>query len=326
MEPLLKQKIMDWGLSYLLAHDYTPQSNIPEVVQDTPWSFVLRFLTSKGSIYLKNMPPLIALEPIITQVLHHRFQAPVPEVIAHDATLHCFLMKDAGSNLRAELKKQFEAHLLCQTIDQFTNLQTVIADHVHIFLELGVPDWRLDQLPKLYQALLADKALLVADGLSEGEIKALEALLPTISELCEKLSRYAIPQTMVQPDFHDNNVLIDPASQKLTFIDWGEIAISHPFFSLINCLYHIKKHHGLTDQDPRYLMIQEACFKNYEPFESKKHIVEAWEIARILFFMYSALCHHRLILACDKERLISSFSRHGRVSMPLKELLRTERQ
>ena len=65
-------------------------------------------------------------------------------------------------------------------------------------------------------------------------------------------------------------------SQDITIIDLGEIAISHPFFSLINCLEQIKKHHALTDEDDTYLRIKDACLKNYMNCESKKHLSDAF--------------------------------------------------
>ena len=106
--------------------------------------------------------------------MHDQFHASVPEVIAHNAELNCFLMKDAGRPLREILKKQFDAALLCKAIDQFTSIQLAVADHVNIFLDIGVPDWRLDKLPDLYKQLLSQKDILIADGLSEIEISELE--------------------------------------------------------------------------------------------------------------------------------------------------------
>jgi len=79
--------------------------------------------------------------------------------------------------------------------------------------------------------LLSQKDVLMADGLTAAEINELEALLPMISSLCEKLSDYAIKQTIVQCDFHDNNILIGEKTKNITLIDLGEIVISHPFFS-----------------------------------------------------------------------------------------------
>jgi hypothetical protein len=320
IEPSNK-KIIQWGRNYLSSHGYTLKSNLPEDVQNTPWSYVVRFATSDGYVYLKHTPELIALEASIIQILHDQFHIFVPEVIAHNSELNCFLMKDAGQSLRKILKQQFDASLFCKAIEQFTSMQIAVADHVKVFLDIGVPDWRLEKLPDLYIKLLAQKEVLIADGLSEKEIGELEKLLPKVSNLCQKLSDYAIKPSIVQPDFNDNNTLISDITQKITIIDLGEIAISHPFFSLINCLQQAKKHHALTDEDDRYLQLMDACLKNFMIFESKTHLLDAFAIARILFFIYGALGNYRLRIACDKGRFTSSFQRHGKPSIPLKEFM-----
>lgn len=201
----LKKKIIQWGRNTLTSNGYILTSNFPENLQDTPWSYVVSFSTSDGTIYLKHTPKLLALEPLITQILHDQFDASVPEIIAHHAELHCFLMKDAGRPLREILKKRFDVTLLCKAIDQFTSIQLAVADHVNIFLDIGVPDWRLDKLPYLFTQLLEQKDILTADGLSELEISELETLSPKVSDLCQKLSEHVIQQTIVQCDFHDNN-------------------------------------------------------------------------------------------------------------------------
>lgn len=316
----LNKKIIHWGCQYLSSHGYTLKNNLPENVQNTPWSYVVRFATSDGYIYLKHTPKLLALEASITQILHDQFRASVPEIIANNAELNCFLMKDAGRPLREILKKQFDAALLCKAIDQFTSVQLAVADHVTIFLDLGVPDWRLDKLPDLYQQLLAQKDILRADGLSEVEMSKLEMLLPMVYNLCKKLSDYSIKQTIVQCDFHDNNLLIDAISQKITLIDLGEIVISHPFFSLVGCLRQAKFHHALTDKDDATLQLMDACLKNYITFGSKKHISDAFAIAQILWFIYEPLAQYRLRIACEEARFMS-FQRHGRLSGTLKEFI-----
>ncbi len=314
----LNKEVIHWGSKYLSSHGYALKSDLPEKVQNTPWSDVVRFATTDGYIYLKRTPKLIALEAIITQILHDQFHASVPVVIAHNAELNCFLMKDAGRPLRQILKKQFDAGLLCKAIHQFTSIQSDVADHVDIFLNMGVPDWRLDKLPGLFGQFLSKKDILIADGLSEMEISELETLLPKISNLCRKLSSYSIKQTIVQPDFHDNNLLIND-TQNITIIDLGEIVISHPFFSLTNFLWQAKKHHALKDEDDAYLQMINACLKNYMDIESKQHLLDAFATAQILWFVYGALANDRLMNACGKERLMSF--QPGRLSGELKELM-----
>ena len=251
-ERLVHQEVVQWAYQVLASHGYTVISETPERVLDTPWSQIVRFATSHGFVYLKQTPASLALEAPIIQALRTQFDASVPIVIAHSPELHCFLMQDAGCSLREILKQHFDTDLLCKAINQFTALQLVIADHVDVLLDVGVPDWRLDKLPDLYWALLVEKEILIEDGLSEIEVIQLRALFPTVCNLCEKLSNYSIQETMVQPDFNDNNTLIGARNECITIIDLGEIVIAHPFFALVNCLQQIKKHHGLTENNKPY--------------------------------------------------------------------------
>lgn len=316
----LNEQIIQWASNYLSSHGYTLKSHLPENVQNTPWSYIIRFATSHGYIYLKHTPKLLALEAVIIQILHDQFHASVPEVIAYNVELDCFLMKDAGKPLRQILKKEFNAELLSKAIDQFTSLQLAVADHVEVFLDIGVPDWRLNKLPDLYKEVLSQKDLLIAEGLSEIEISELTSLLPKVSHLCKKLSQYSIQQTIVQPDFNDNNTLIDDTSQKITTIDLGEISISHPFFSLLNCLQQIKKYHALTNHDDIYVKIKETCFKNYMSFMSQKHFLDSFEIAEILWIVYGILCQYRLMVACGREKIM--LFQPGRLGSSFKELMK----
>jgi hypothetical protein len=315
----LNNAIIQWACTYLSSHGYTLKSALPENVQKTPWSTVLRFATSEGYIYLKHTPEQIALEANIIRILRDQFHISVPEVIAHNIELNCFLMKDAGRSLREILKKQFDTELFSRAIHHFTSMQLVVVDHVNIFLDMGVPDWRLDKLPDLYVELLSQKEILIEDGLSEKEINELENLLPTVFNLCQKLSAYAIKQSIVQPDFNDNNTLIADNSRDITIIDLGEIVISHPFFSLINCLDQAKKHYVLIDKDEIYQNLFDACLKNFMNVESKENLVEAFVIARILYFIYWALANYRLRVACDKVQFASIVQMRGRLSMALRQ-------
>ncbi len=313
------QEITQWGYEYLLSHGYTLKSNSPEKVQNTPWSYVIRFGTSEGYIYLKHTPYLLSIEADIIQLLRDHFHASVPEVIANNTKLNGFLMKDAGKPLREILKKEFDANLFCEAIDQFTSMQIRVADHVNTFIKIGVPDWRLHKLPTLFAELLTKKDLLIADGLVEKELVELEKLLPKIIRLCDELLAYNIQQSIVQPDFNDNNTLIDESSQKITIIDLGEIAITHPFFSLLNGLQQMEKHHGLTKDSNDYLKIRDACLKNYLAFESQEDLLKALQLCYPLWFVYGTLAGYRLIEACGKSTMMSY--QHGKFISGLKELL-----
>ena len=160
--------ILRWATDCLTSKGYALQQP-PEIVLETPWSTVVRFSTSKGYVYLKQTPPAISLEPKIIQLLRNQFHASVPFVIARNDDLHGFLMEDAGQTLRAYLKTDFQPDLLLQAIDQHTMIQRSAENHAESFLALGVPDWRLEKLPKLYAQLIHQTAFLKTEGLTDKE-------------------------------------------------------------------------------------------------------------------------------------------------------------
>lgn len=113
--------------------------------------------------------------------------------------------------------------------------------------------------------------------------------------------------------------LIDDVSHEITIIDLGEITISHPFFSLLNYLQQIKKHHALTDEDETYQKIKDACLKNYMSLEANKHLSDAFEIAQLLWAVYGSLAQYRLMRACGIGKIISF--QPGRLANSLKEFI-----
>lgn len=298
---------INWATDYLISKEYSLQHS-PEMLIETPWSNVIRFSTSQYDVYLKQMPPAISLDPKIIQLLADQCQASVPVVIATNDSLHCFLMKDAGLNLRSYLKTEFQPDLLCQAIKAFTTIQRSTESHIQSFLALGVPDWRLDKFSKLYDQIIKQTAFLKADGMTDNELKILQDLSPKVAEQCELLSQYQIPETLVQPDFNTNNILFDPSTKKMTLIDLGEIAITHPFFSLHNFLYQATIHHGVKEGDQRWHQLQNACFENWLELATKKRLLEGFMLAKKLWPIYGAFGCYRLMMSVDLQAFRSHYA------------------
>jgi hypothetical protein len=143
-------------------------------------------------------------------------------------------MEDAGIQLSKKLKADFQMDLLARALTLCANRQQKALSHIDTLLSLGVPDWRLAKLPDLYLTILNQEAILQAEGLMAAEIKALHTLYQRFSALCDRLSRYKIPETLEHTDFHDSNIFIKDGY--LTIGDWGDAVISHPFFSLASYL------------------------------------------------------------------------------------------
>jgi hypothetical protein len=115
------------------------------------------------------------------------------------------------------------------------------------------------------------------------------------------LSQYHIPETIVQSDFNTNNTLININTKKLTFADLCEIVITHPFFSLHNFLNQAIIHHGLKEQDLLHHQLQDACLENWLELGRKEDILNAFEITKKLWPIYSALTMYRFMNSLDPE-------------------------
>ena len=313
-------EMMQWADEYLSSHHYTI-TKPSEIVQKMPWSSVTRFSTNKGFVYLKQTPPALSLEPAITKILYDKLHANVPLVIASNEAHHCFLMKDDGSPLRETLKRHFDADLLCQAIKIYTDIQCASIEHINLFLEIGVPDWRLSKLPILYTQLIQDEKLLIEDGITTDELNALHQLQPKFKNLCEELSEYKIPESLDHCDFHDNNVLIDSDTNKITIIDLGETVISHPFFSLINCLRNAMFRYSLKITDKSYRDIKDSCLERWLGLDNKMHLLDAFSLAEKLWFIYGTLGEYRLMISCDPKGF-QSLGRKGRLIIGLKEFIK----
>ena len=47
---------IQWAVATLKEQGYLIQNTTPEIIQQTPWSDVCRFLTNQGYVYLKKTP------------------------------------------------------------------------------------------------------------------------------------------------------------------------------------------------------------------------------------------------------------------------------
>ncbi|MEY3182350.1 MAG: hypothetical protein RLZ35_335 [Pseudomonadota bacterium] len=290
---------LEWAREKLANLSYSIRQE--EIVLTTPWSKVVRFSTSSGTVYLKQTPAtsFLSIEPKIIRLLFEQFHANVPHVIAINDECHCFLMNDCGKSLRSLLKSKFNPKLLSQAIEQYGAIQRSTEGHIETFLKLGIPDWRLDKLPALYNELISKTEFLISEGLTSKELNALQHLSTHFSEQCGLLSTYGIPETLGYHDFHDNNVLVDQSTEKLIFMDWSEVAIIHPFFSLQTCLQQSIKHHNVKEGDQTYRKLQETCLKNWSGLASKNQLSAAFDLAKQVYSIFSVQACYQFMVSVD---------------------------
>src|ERR1700722_12719055 len=179
---------IEWALNTLQKLGYSIQNTTPETILQTPWSSVYRFATQQGYCYLKKVPPALSLEVKVIDLLKQTCAASVPRLIANNPQEHCFLMQDAGIPLREFFKQTFDAELLIRAIHEYITVQRKSLAYLPMFLNIGVPDWRLIKIPERYLELIQQEELLKNDGLTNAEIKKLSQLVPKLISLCEQLS------------------------------------------------------------------------------------------------------------------------------------------
>lgn len=303
---------VQWAIKILTDRGYIVQNPVPEYIQRNPWSEVCRFATNQGFIYLKKVPPALALESTIIKLLYEQFHANVPVILADNQTEFCFLMLDAGISLHNFFKQEFKADILIDTLKNYTKVQLMASDKINLFISLGVPDWRLEKLPMLYQELINQEDLLISDGLTAKELKKTHSLDSKLHSLCKQLSQYKITESIGHCDFHDKNILIDINTNKTTIIDLGEVAITYPLFSLVNCLNMAKENFALTNS--QYEQLQEECLQPWLAIESKKHLSEIVAIMQQCWPIHAVLGEYRLLKAVDPIKL----QRQGRFANKLR--------
>jgi aminoglycoside/choline kinase family phosphotransferase len=181
------------------------------VVSEQPWARVTRI----GGTWLKECAPVQAYEVPLTAALAARWPDRVPEVLAADAERGLLLLADAGTPIAAvgDAGDAWEAAL-----PLYAELQRDETPHAEAHLARGVPDLRPEVLPARFEAWA-------------GRDPRLETFVGRFAELCASLSR---PSTVQHDDLHEANVFARDG--RITFLDWGDACIAHPFSSLyITC-------------------------------------------------------------------------------------------
>lgn len=310
----LIEKIHGWTIQSLLEKEYEILSEF-ENIQETAWSSVSRVLTTSGYIYIKQTPSLLALEPTIIKILHDKLQANVPVIIDVNKKLNIFLMRDAGKAFYHFNQSENRIGLICNAITSYKHIQNKSIPFVNDLIKLGVPDWRIKNLPELYKKLIDQEEVLLEDGFPENNLNKLSLNLDKCISLCKELNEFQIPETLDHCDIHGGNILIDEQSRVITIIDWGETVITHPFFSLSFFLRGLVKYYSFQESE-----LWDALFAN-EVITNKKTLSTLVELAKKLEPIYSALAFHRLLLSSNKEKFMQSPNCRGRITKYLDEFI-----
>ena len=266
------------------------------------WSTVMRVPTSEGALFFKATAGETIHEIALTERLAGWFPDCMPELVALDTTHGWMLMRDGGEQLRASIRPTQDIKPWKPVITRYAELQIGLVEHLSQILSLRIPDYRLATLPALYSKLLADEASLMIDqekGLTSDELHQLHKLTPRFEQICSDLAALGIPESLNHGDFHDGNVLIK--NGRITFFDWGDASVTHPFVSLRTFFVSIENSLKLDDYSftPEMAALLERYLEPWQKFASKDDLLKAFHLSKPVASIASTLAWHQGISRMD---------------------------
>lgn len=283
-------------IDYTLAAHGLQRTSDVEQLHIRPWSTVLRVPTTDGCCFFKAAAPVLAHEAALTQALAALRPELLPELVAVDEAQGWLLMRDSGTPLRTFIKAERSLDRWRTILPHYVALQKDMMAYTESFLALGVPDRRLATLPQQFARLVADEpAMLVdqPDGLSTAEYQRLQASVPTFTQRCRDLDAFGIPATLHHDDFHDGNLFVQDG--QVRFTDWGESAITHPFFTLVVLLRGASNSLDLADDAPPLAELRDwylSAWTDYAPLPDLQRMVR---LTQQIGLVNRALTWHRVI-------------------------------
>jgi aminoglycoside/choline kinase family phosphotransferase len=222
----------------------------------------------------------------------------MPELVAVDQARGWMLMCDGGEQLRLSIRPTKDVTPWNPVITRYAEVQIGLAKHVLELLALGIPDHRLVGLPALYTQLLSDEESLLIDqekGLTSAEWEQLKDMRPRFEQICSELAEVGIPESLNHGDFHDGNVLVRDG--RITFFDWGDASLTHPFVSLRTLFVSVEIALDLDDYSLTPEMV-DLLYRYLEPWQKlapKDALLDAFALSRPVASIVKALSWHKTI-------------------------------
>jgi hypothetical protein len=297
-DPEWQKQAHDW----IYAEVQKQSIQITDVIEQNhayAWSTVMRIPSDQGMLFFKATAGETIYEAALTRKLAGWFPDCMPELFAVDTTRGWMLMRYGGEQLRASIRPTKDVRFWEPVITRYADLQIRLAEHVDEILSLGIPDHRLVALPMLYSQLLCDTESLMIDqekGLSSIDFQQLQNLTSRFEEICRNLAAVRIPESVDHGDFHDGNVLIK--DRRITFFDWGDASVTHPFVSLRTFFVSMEISLQLDDwapPTPEMTTLLHRYLERWERFASKEQLLTAYNLSRPVASIVKALAWHHTI-------------------------------
>lgn len=292
-----KEQVREWIHAQAQRHSMLVTGEI-EQPHMYAWSTVLHVPTDQGKLFFKATAHETIYEAALTQALARWFPDCMPELVAVDAGRGWMLMRDGGEQLRASIRPTKDLAPWKRVIKRYAEVQIGLAEHVTEMLSLRIPDHRLSVLPTRFNQLLTNEDSFMIEqekGLTSAEWQQVQAKAPRLKEICQQLAAYGIPESLNHGDFHDGNILLKDG--RITFFDWGDGDITHPFVSLRTFFVSIEIALDLEDYSftPEMAELLDIYLKPWQKFASQEDLLKAYQLSKPLASIVKALAWHTTI-------------------------------
>ncbi len=254
-----------------------------------PWSTVMTVPTNEGILFFKASASTFAHETALTDYLARFRPELFPELLGVDTKRHWMLMRAAGTPLRQFVRAEKSIARWREVLPLYVGLQKDMAERITHLLALGAMDRRLANLPEMFAKLIADRAALMLDqeeSLTSEEYARLKNYGPEFTRMCEKLASFGIPETIHHDDFHDGNIFVREG--RIIFTDWGESAVTHPFFTLVVMMRGIDNSMGM-DFSPESEQVRDLYLQHWTSYAPMDKLESAAKLAQRIGYVNRAL-------------------------------------
>ena len=205
---------------------------------------LIRFETDGPAVWFKAVGEPNKREFPITVALARSFPKYVPQVIAARSQCNGWLMQEVEGTSLAEtgLVSSWE-----KAVTALAQLQIESIKSHDELLDCGAQDLKSRTLLKLVSPFMEFAAQLMEEqtkvppmALTKVEIRLLEE---SIRESLSALGDFGIPDTLGHLDLNPGNIIVSPG--RCAFLDWAEVYVGHPFFSLQYLLEHFRRTSGM---------------------------------------------------------------------------------
>ena len=267
-----------------------------------PWSTVLTAPTEDGVCYFKATAPYLSYEPALTDFLFRTRPDISPHLLATDAKRGWMLMRDSGTPLRTFIKAEKSIERWRAIMPLYVGLQKEMAARADEILALGILDRRLAVLPAQFTRLVADEASMLVDepeSITADEYRRLKDAVGEFEQMCRELDSFGIPPTLHHDDFHDGNLFIQGG--RVIFTDWGESAVTHPFFTLVVMLRGAENSLDLKPEAPELAQMRDWYLTQWTDYAPLAELQPVVKLAQRIGLVNRALTWQRVISNLPEE-------------------------